>query len=182
MAAADSPAAPILCKQQPDFTCPIVTNMSTDGSDYAYGGGAESAWTATGPWGGGGSTITVGGNSRCSFTDGKTYGRIGDPSTREGEHCWCQMVNAGFLGAWAYRGYRVTVPYCVSFCAFDCASGVRDSSAFRPMVCVPPASQPGPCDGTVVIANGACPAGYAKCVGTGAGDDAKGRFTITCSE
>jgi hypothetical protein len=38
------------------------------------------------------------------------------------------------------------------------------------------------CDGTMVVADDACPAEYIKCTGSQTGSDAKGNYTITCSE
>jgi hypothetical protein len=139
-ASADSQAA-VLCKKLPAiFTCPIVENISANGSGYDYVGGAyEGTWTATGPWGSGSSAITVSGNSRCSGTSG-SYAVVGNPSSGGGTYCWCQMTNAGLSGAWAFRDDYGGASYCASNCALVCAHNVRFDSAFRSAVCVPPSS------------------------------------------
>jgi hypothetical protein len=167
-----------LCKQQSGFTCPMVANISSSGSNYSYVRGAESTWTTTGSWGSGGAVITVSGNSRCSGTSG-SYPNIGNPSSGGGQHCWCQIINAGFSGAWAYLyGYGKATD-CASDCAFSCA-GYIGNSAFRFAVCRPQVLES--CDVTTVLADSLCPAGYAQCIGSKSDNDTAGDYTITCSE
>jgi hypothetical protein len=168
-----------LCKQQTSgFTCPIVANMSTNGSSSNYVGGSyEGTWTTTGPWGSGGTTITVGGNSRCSGTSG-SYSNTGSPLAGGGGYCWCQMVNEGLSGAWAFmENYGIT--NCTSSCAYYCAYFVKNGSMFRPAVCRPQVL--GSCDGTTVIAD-LCQIGYAQCIGSKSSSNTAGNYTITCSE
>jgi hypothetical protein len=141
VATADSQAA-VLCKKAASapttFTCPIVENMSTNGSKYSYGSGAESTWTVTGPWGSWGA-IAVNGNSRCSSTS-ETYPNIGNPTADGGKYCWCQIVNEGVSGAWAFWNTLSHATDCASRCASFCARNVEDASTFRAAICVPPGS------------------------------------------
>jgi hypothetical protein len=183
-AAADSPAAQILCRQQAGFSCPIVANASgnLDGNVYDYESGVEGTWIVSGPWGIGNASITVSGNSRCSDTPG-TYPNIGNPSPSAGKYCWCQMVNAGFSGAWANLFTDVSATDCIFYCAFSCAGivGNEDYSGFRFAVCRPQIL--GSCDGTTMIAtSGICPSGYVQCVGSKTSSGTAGNYTITCSE
>jgi hypothetical protein len=168
----------LLCKV--GFSCPIVANMSAHASNYDISTSAKT-WNTIGPWGSGGATITVYGNSRCSGTIGREY-EIGNPTPDGGSYCWCQMMNNGTLGAWVCREYMVEGDaVCASNCTYTCAQFAGWDSFFRPAVCVPPTDQNNSCDGTTVIADGACPVGYIPCIGSGAGSDAKGTYTISCS-
>jgi hypothetical protein len=130
-----------LCKKQPvlAFACPIVVSMLSNGGTASYVNSAtDGTWTATGPWGGSGVTITLSGNSRCSDTYG-TYPNIGNPSSGGGGHCWCQMVSAGLSGAWAFL-HDYGSPSCALICADYCSYNVRANSDFRTAVCVPASS------------------------------------------
>jgi hypothetical protein len=177
----DSPAAPILCKV--GFTCPIVANMETNGNDYNSNyGTTEGTWNVAGPWGSGGSTITVYGNSRCSSTSGTALSR-GSPVAGGGEYCWCQITNNGVLSAWAFRSRFSSRPeVCTLNCAGSCVLDVRNGPNFRAVLCSSSVGQNNSCNGTTVIAEGVCPAGYVQCIGTGTGGDTAGNYTITCSE
>jgi hypothetical protein len=176
-AASDSRAEPILCKQ--GFSCPIVASMSDNGSEYGYSG--DTTWFAKGPWGSGGATITIYGNIRCSATsgDGLYWGAAGNPSASAGQYCWCQMRNGSFAGPWVFQSAHGSVEVCMTsgHCTGDCGHGAMSAVAFRSPMCSTDA-----CDGTTIIADGACPAGYAPCAGSQNSSNAFGSYTVTCSE
>jgi hypothetical protein len=183
IATSDSRAAVLCKKQSVIFICPIVENMMTkNGISYDYVNGTiDAPWNITGPWGNVGTNITVNGNSRCSETNG-SYLNIGNPSAEGGQYCWCQMTNNSLSGVWVFAHYFSEILICVSTCAHDCAYYAQASAIFRSAVCVPPTSQSSNCDGTTIIADNACPAGYVQCIGYKSSSDTAGNYTITCSE
>jgi hypothetical protein len=173
----DSHAAEILCKV--GFACPIVANMSTSGTFSRYGGGpSENEWSVTGPWGSGGATLVVYGNSRCSDTSG-TYLEIGTPAAGGGIYCWCQIKNGSLLSDWTFHSDLGS--NCHWGCGGDCSGSFRYDSSHRSAVCVPPTSQSNTCDSTTVIANNTCSVGYIPCVGSKTSSNTAGSYTITCS-
>jgi hypothetical protein len=174
--ASDSSAAPILCKLI--FTCPIVANMSTNGS--STDNMSNDIWRVIGPWGSGGATILVGGNSRCSSTNG-TYAVAGNPVEGGGQYCWCNM-DGGISGVWVFRYELSSLNVCRVGCTSTCASHFMNASDFRAAICVPRAGQNNICDNTAVVTDGACSARYIQCVGSKSTSNTAGNYTITCSE
>jgi hypothetical protein len=178
VAVLDLHSAPILCKQV--FTCPIVENIGFDGDPLKsyFDPGAEGKWTVTGPWGNGGTEMAVKGNSRCSLETSEQRGDMGNPTAGNGKYCWCQMVNDGVSGVWVYDGSFSTASDCAAACGNGCEISIYSFPLFRIAICAPSNI----CDETAVIADGACPAGYAKCTGSKEGSDISGNYTINCSE
>ncbi|MDR3208888.1 MAG: hypothetical protein LBT45_03500 [Rickettsiales bacterium] len=175
--AVDSRAA-MLCKQ--GFSCPIIENMSSDG--HSVGANVFGDWEAKGPWGAGGTMITVNGKSMCSTEGSTVYGEIGHPENgmQADRYCWCQMSNNGLPSAWVFFGDYGVDFRCGFYCTDDCLNEFTTAPAFRKAICVPPTDNT--CDSTTIIADGGCPAGYAQCTGTRNGGDIAGQYTITCSE
>jgi hypothetical protein len=144
----------ILCKDPAvsdggPYTCPFITNIDTNGTTYfpvgscsysenccTSSGDGMNSWSVTGPWGVGGISITVVGDSRCS-TAGGTYATTGNPSTESGNYCWCRIRrDTGSLGAWLYcLSYSAD---CASYCAYYCAYFTQSHSDFRAALCVVP--------------------------------------------
>jgi hypothetical protein len=169
----DLRAAAVLCKA--GFVCPIVANMSTNGSGSAYDNTAG-AWGATGPWGNGGAAIRVYVGSACSTATS------GTPAADGGLNCWCRMRNGSAFGVWNYRNKGDSVDNCNKYCEGNCAYSIETAAGYRSALCVPPADQNNICDGTTVIAEGACPAGYILCAGSKNASNDFGSYTVTCSE
>jgi hypothetical protein len=80
-------------------------------------------------------------------------------------------------GVWVFFNYFSD---CITACAFYCGYAAHAYPAFRAAVCRPPDLES--CDDTTVIEDSVCPSGQVQCIGTGAGSDAAGQYTITCSE
>jgi hypothetical protein len=181
MTMSDSSATPILCKQQTGgFTCPIIVNMSADGSSYDYVNNAtDGTWNVKGPWGSGGIPITVYGNSRCSGTSG-TYPNIGNPISGGGEYCWCQMINGLLSGVWVFLTKQRPGLACALFCADYCAYHVQSISVFGNIFLSTLCERS--CDDTTVIAENNCSLGYIKCIGSKTSSNTAGNYTITCNE
>jgi hypothetical protein len=144
----------ILCKKG---FCPIVSNMSINGTALSYDDGA---WTVTGPWGGGGAPIIINGNHRCSETKG-TYLNTGSPVEDAGQYCWCQMKSEDSSGSWVFQSDQKT--HCDANCKVNCANYVQSKSNFRAAACV---SVSDSCNRTTVSAENDCPSGYVRCTKT----------------
>jgi hypothetical protein len=89
------------------------------------------------------------------------------------------MKNGIYVGAWMFLYNFSEASLCATYCADFCGYEVHYYSAFCTKVCTPPIES---CDNTKIIAEGSCPAGYARCVGSGSGSNAAGDYSITCSE
>ena len=93
-----------------------------------WGEGQTSTWSVTASVGNYGQQ-TVSGESRCSSTNG-TYANPGNPSTTNGEYCWCKMTSPR-AGSWIFYGYWSHALYCSIYCADYCAYVVLHYSDFR---------------------------------------------------
>ncbi|MDR1071164.1 MAG: hypothetical protein LBL21_00785 [Rickettsiales bacterium] len=105
-------------------------------------------------------------------------GDIGNPTAGGGQYCWCRIVVNSIFAAWVFGNDSVSDHGCRSECAHKCSTHVYSDRYFRLVICTPSNI----CDDTAVVAEDDCPAGYAKCVGSKAGSDIAGEYTINCSE
>jgi hypothetical protein len=184
--------AVVLCQPANAYTCPILTNISTNGDSYyprgscvssetCYTPSTDGSWTATGPWGSGTANITINGDSRCSTTVG-SYPDNGNPVPGSGSdtYCWCRFkTSSGAVGAWAYLN---GISNCASSCAANCANNAYTSSAYRAALCSGAISFPS----DYRVAESTCPGGYTPVTsGTFNGGnftDEAGTFDVHCAE
>jgi hypothetical protein len=112
------------------------------GSD-CYTGANDGNWNVIGPWGSGGTNITLTGYSRCSTTKALRYA-AGYPAkgTGSGTECWGRIKGSdGNLGPWVFL-----TSYSATECATGCAGGIAgnaglgDSGYRRALLCAAPSS------------------------------------------
>jgi hypothetical protein len=135
------------------FICPILNNIGTSGHECypgarcpsveqnCYTGANDGNWTAKGPWGVSGATITISGFSRCSTTSASRYD-IGYPAEYDGTgaNCWCRLKDGNSnVGAWVFLNPPMEERVCEALCAADCAGNFfYGDSVYRKAVCVAP--------------------------------------------